>query len=47
MTTPQGRAVIRHRMQCLAQYFLGKRSGYEPFRFDAVRKPLPRKASYH
>jgi len=32
------KAVIRHQMQCLAQYFLGKRSGYEPFRFDAVKK---------
>ena len=31
------KAVIRHQMQCLAQYFLGKRSRYEPFRFDAVK----------
>jgi hypothetical protein len=34
--------VIRHQMQCLAQYFLGKRSGYEPFRVDAVKKSLGR-----
>jgi len=36
----EAKAVIRHQMQCLAQYFLGKRSGYEPFRFDAVKKSL-------
>jgi CRISP-associated protein Cas1 len=37
------KAVIRHQLQCLAQYFLGKRSRYEPFRFDAVKKPLAEK----
>ena len=37
------KAIIRHQMQCLAQYFLGKRSRYEPFRFDAVKKPLAEK----
>ncbi len=37
------KAVIRHQMQRLAQYFLGKRSRYEPFRFDAVKKPLAEK----
>jgi hypothetical protein len=37
------KAVIRHQMQCLAQYFLGKRRHYEPFRFDAVKKPLAEK----
>ena len=31
------KAVIRHQMQCLAQYFPGKRSRYEPFRLDAVK----------
>ncbi len=31
------KAVIRHQMQCLAQYFLGKRSRYDSFRFDAVK----------
>ncbi len=25
------KAVVRHQMQCLGQYFLGKRSRYEPF----------------
>jgi hypothetical protein len=34
------KAVIRHQMQCLAEYFLGQRSRYEPFRFDAVKKSL-------
>ncbi len=34
------KAVIRHQMPCLAQYFLGKRSRYEPFRLDAVKQPL-------
>ncbi len=38
------KAVIRHQMQRLAQYFLGKRSRYEPFRLDAVEKQ--RKASW-
>ena len=37
------KAVIRYQMQCLAQYFLGKRRHYEPFRFDAVKKPLAEK----
>jgi hypothetical protein len=32
--------------QCLAQYFLGKRSRYEPFRFDAVKKPLAEKSQF-
>ncbi len=31
------KAVIRHQMQRLAQYFLRKRSRYEPFRFDAIK----------
>ena len=34
------KAVSRHQMQCLAQYFRGQRSRYEPFRFDAVKKSL-------
>ena len=34
------KAVIRHQMQCLVQHFLGKLSGYEPFRFDAVKEHL-------
>ncbi len=41
------KAVIRHQMQCLAQYFLGQRSRYEPFRLDGSSNPWPRKASYH
>jgi hypothetical protein len=34
------RQSLRHQMQCLAQYFRGQRSRYEPFRFDAVKKSL-------
>ena len=37
------KAVIRHQMQCLGQYFLGKPSRYQPFRFEAARKPLAEK----
>ena len=39
----EAKAVIRHQMQCLAQFFLGKRSRDEPFRLDAVKKPLAEK----
>lgn len=37
------KAVIRHKMQGLAKYFLGKRSRDEPFRLDAVKKPWAEK----
>jgi len=34
------KAVIRHQMQLLAQYFLGKRKAYKPFSFDSANNPL-------
>lgn len=34
------KAVIRHQMQLLAQYFLGRRKSYKPFSLDAVNQPL-------
>ena len=34
------KAVIRHQMQCLAQYFLGKRSRYEPSTLQPSRLPV-------
>ena len=37
------KAVIRHQMQCLAQYFLGKRSGYEPAHNREVVDAGPRR----